>query len=201
MPAVGDERKWIQGLRIGIRLMLLGVLLVAAAAARCQRTDRAEVIDSAPVGELGAGIDASIERIRQTLNWSDKAVYTLAVLPTGVAAAEPDMALIRFVLEQCFTDEVRIVSDAPTPVSAGPVTAQPGVEPTPLRSRPPAGRMQPCAPARLGELEAHVAAIGEPVRGFVVARMLLTDGIRATLKDVLPTVTEACGTAGERCTC
>ncbi len=177
-------------LRGAMRLVALAALFSVALGARCQRTDRVEIIDSGPVGELGRDIDRLIEQMRQTLNWSEKAVQTLGMLPPEVSTAGPDMSLLRFVFEQCFTDEVVIVDESALPVSGRSVTAQPGAEPTPLRDRRLVGRMEPCLPARLRALEAHADVLGDPVRSFVVARMLLVDGIRATLKDVLPAVAE-----------
>lgn len=141
-----------------------------------------------PVNEaraLNSDTTSTYVRAVGLLERATETARSLGALPEGMTADDFDTAMVREVLESCFTETVSFAAGANMSETPGAAVAELGPELRPLTERPAVGRMQACEPARMRVLESYASTATPGVRDFVMQRVLDVDALRVNLNDVL----------------
>lgn len=166
--------------------MVLGVWLAACGGAP---TDTSMPVNQARA--LNSDTTATFVRTQALLESATELARSAGTLPEGLTADDFDVAMVRQVLEACFTETVTMASGQSREGVPDPAVAEFGPEVRPLTERPAVGRMQPCRPARMQVLESYASTALPEVKEYVMQRVLDIDALRVNLNDVLVQQLEA----------
>jgi hypothetical protein len=163
--------------------MVAGVLWGLAACGGGRGMDTTIPLDEARV--LNSEMTSTFVRAETLLQDSALLARSLGELPAGIRASDFDAAMVRQVLQACFTQTLALVpGGSPSEVPRAAVAAA-GPSHRPLTQRPAVGRAQPCAPPRMNVLENYLETATPQVRAFLQERVLQVDGLRVNLNDTL----------------
>jgi len=140
---------------------------------------------------LNSDTTATFVRTQSLLESATALARGAGTLPEGLTADDFDVAMVRQVLEACFTETVALAEGQSREGVPDPAVAAVGPEIRPLTERPPVGRMQPCRPARMQVLESYASTALPEVKEYVMQRVLDMDALRVNLNDVLVQQLEA----------
>jgi hypothetical protein len=141
-----------------------------------------------PVNEARALNSDTTSTYVRTVGLLESATGTarsIGTLPDGMTADDFDTAMVREVLESCFTETVTFAPGVNVAQAPGEATAELGPDLRPLTERPAVGRMVACTPARMRVLESYASTAMPEAREFVTQRVLMVDALRVNLNDVL----------------
>jgi len=163
----------------------LSVVLVSLFAVSCgsKQIDTTIPIDDARL--LSSEISSMYVRTATLLEETTAAVRTLDQFAGDIDPASIDIALLRHVLEACFTDSAQMLDGWDPDEVPRRAEASLGPDHAPLTERPPVGRIEACDPARMLALETYLDVVDDGARQFLVDRVLEVDVLRSNLKDVL----------------